>query len=149
MILNYEAYSYPDCQMFRFHAKDDKAAKKLMKQHMKELKLEKITIQPLEIDEEDKQIFKDIGKTFEINQPQEVRKHEKEYKLEISFFRYIKFVGTKTEREFNDEIRKVLDKIKFPKIPGWYSKHPRKDAVGMYGYDDDRYGAEPDVKVIE
>lgn len=144
MHFNYEACSYPEGSLFRFHATENRHAIDQMEVYMKEMNQEKIRIGKVElIPGKGEDVSRDSKEVAVLTRPEAVRNHETEYKVEVTYYRFVKYVGCGKETEFNAAARKFAGMIEIPELQGFYHGRPRVEMTHFT--DDDRYGSEPDV----
>ena len=141
MYFNYRAVGYPDNghQEFAFHAEDHEQAKDIAKLYMEEAKLERIYVMTPD--------FKEVAT---IRQPQPVIPHRREFKIEVTYFKYVEYGGEMTQKDFDFRVGQLTDEYPLPECPkGWHQGRSSVTDMRAKCSDDDRYGKDAEKVRVE
>ena len=146
MFLNYEAFAHPKGECFRFPAKDDDDARRIMEDYLKSSKQFRASIYRWKPEDDTDCNMYDHKNEIEVEIPELPRQQSVEYKIETRYIKYIKCTGETGEEAFFKAAKTVADTCDtLPEHPGWEKRY-RADLAHFT--DDERYGALPEAHYI-
>lgn len=147
MILNYEAFAHPKGECFRFPAKDDDDARRIIEEYLQETKQFRASIYRWKDDEDDPDHdMYDRNNEINVEIQEQARPQTIEYKFETRYIKYISYSSTAGEDAFAKAVNALAPKgDTLPEHAGW-EKHYR--AAPVFHTDDERYGAKVEEQNI-
>jgi len=144
MILNYEVFTHPNGECFRFPAKDDDDARQIIENYLKETKQFRASIYRWK-DDSDGNMYRHHDE-MKIELLEEARRQTIEYKIETRYIKYIECSGVAGEEAFRKAAKAMADTCDtLPEQPGWEKRYR---AEPTWHTDDERRGAQVEHRDI-
>lgn len=147
MIFNYEAFTHPEGECFRFPAKDDDDARRIIEDYLQESGQFRASIYRWKDDSDEAgSSMYEHSNEIKVEVPEKARKQTVEYKIETRYIKYIECSGVTGEEAFRKAAQVTAETCDtLPEHPGWEKRY-RAELV--WHTDDERRGAQVEHRDI-